>query len=463
MQFRYKLDKKTFKNKKVPAKRATGEENISADQRGDNEWTDSNLLSLDKDTKWKEDKPKEVKEVSRRSIFGLDRLTEYADAVDEEEKKNQPAKDVSENTPVDPSATSGHGSPATAEPEATEEKEAPPEPQKSAPKQSAFRRFTNRFRARPIFDEAPEQKEKPAEQEEKPPEPETVSEDSPSAKAPAENLKLEKEPFDPLGLNDLEEAEDPEYDRRNLLRQGVHFFAKPAMDSVQGKIDRVNETVDKITRRVPLLRPPGAISEQKFLQACTRCDECIHACPKDAIQRVPKKMGFLIMGTPYIDPKKNPCVMCDDLPCIPACPDGALKPTASKFDVKMGYAILDKTKCQAYGHTFCQQCVIDCPVPGAITQKDEKPRIHKNVCTGCGVCVLSCSTVNIPVAIKVKPQMVIESQIRKKKMEEEKARIAAEREAAKKAAEREEQVQEDKPVKVKPDDKDLDWDEIPDF
>jgi ferredoxin len=161
------------------------------------------------------------------------------------------------------------------------------------------------------------------------------------------------------------------------------------------------------------------------------------------------------------------------LPCIPACPDGALTPKASIFDVKMGYAILDKNKCQAYGITFCQQCVIDCPVPGAISQKDEKPIFHKDICTGCGVCMLSCSTVNIPVAIKIKPQMVIESQMRKKKMEAEKAKIAAEREAEKKAAElaerNEDSVEEEEPhedsVKVKPEKKDkvTDWEDIPDF
>ena len=114
MQFRYKLDKKTFKNKKIPAKRTPGEENISVDQRGDNEWTDSNLLSLDKDTQWNEDKPKEVKEVSRRSMFGLDRLAEYADAVDEEEKKIKQAKDASKGTPVDPSASTESSGSSTA-------------------------------------------------------------------------------------------------------------------------------------------------------------------------------------------------------------------------------------------------------------------------------------------------------------------------------------------------------------
>ena len=146
-------------------------------------------------------------------------------------------------------------------------------------------------------------------------------------------------------------------------------------------------------------------------------------------------MGFLIHNTPYIDPMRNPCVMCTDLPCIPACPDGALLPVQELSDVSMGYAILDKKKCQAYGDTFCQQCVIDCPVPGAIHQVDSKPIIDKNICTGCGVCMRSCSTVNIPLAIKIKPQMVIDYQRHKKQLEKERARIEAERLAEESQAE----------------------------
>lgn len=142
-------------------------------------------------------------------------------------------------------------------------------------------------------------------------------------------------------------------------------------------------------------------------------------------------MGFLIMDTPYIDPVKIPCVMCDDLPCITACEDEALLPVpGGPTEVEMGYAILNKKKCQSYGHTFCQQCVIDCPIPGAITQnREQQPVFHKDICTGCGVCVRSCSTVNIPVAIKIKPQMVIEWQIRKKAMEEREKELEAERKA----------------------------------
>ena len=268
-------------------------------------------------------------------------------------------------------------------------------------------------------------------------------EDSFAEKLDTEEKQLPSESNNIFALEEGEE-EDPEYDRRNLIRQGFHFFAKPAVENVQSKIDNVNKAVDKITKRVPVLRPPGAISEKAFLQACSRCDECIHACPKDAIQRAPKKMGFLIHNTPYIDPMRNPCVMCTDLPCIPACPDGALLPVQELSDVSMGYAILDKKKCQAYGDTFCQQCVIDCPVPGAIHQIDDKPVIDKNICTGCGVCMRSCSTVNIPLAIKIKPQMVIDYQLHKKQLEKEKARIEAEQLEAKKLEAEELAVAEEK-------------------
>ena len=224
------------------------------------------------------------------------------------------------------------------------------------------------------------------------------------------------------GQNEEEsDPDDPEVNRRNLMRQGIHFFAKPAVENISDKIETVNHSINKITKRKAMIRPPGAITEKQFLQACTRCDACIHACPKDAIKRAPKSHGFLVMGTPYIEPIKNPCVMCNDLYCISACEDGALKPMRDIFEVSMGYAILDKKHCKAFSNSPCQQCVIDCPVPGAITQNRElQPEFHKNICTGCGVCVRSCHTVNTPLAIKIKPQMVIDNQLLKKKLEKEK-------------------------------------------
>ena len=409
MKFRYQLAKKTFKGKKVVESGV--EDLISEDQRGNDSSADiPSPLSLDKEAITPVE-PEEPKEVSRRDLFSFGRLGDFAEAV-EEDRKKQPKKRKKNNATEDEETDE-------LEPAGELDKAESSEPsfkEDETPKPGFFKRLVSKFKS---DSPSPENIASPGDEvvEKK--------EDSFSEELDTEEKKLPSESNDIFALEEGEEV-DPEYDRRNLLRQGFHFFAKPAVENVQSKIDNVNKAVDKITKRIPVLRPPGAIAEKAFLQACSRCDECIHACPKDAIQRVPKKMGFLIHNTPYIDPMRNPCVMCTDLPCIPACPDGALLPVQELSDVSMGYAILDKKKCQAYGDTFCQQCVIDCPVPGAIHQIDNKPVIDKNICRGCGVCMRSCSTVNIPLAIQIKPQMVIDYQLHKKQLEKEKARIEAE-------------------------------------
>ena len=410
MDFRYRLAKKTFKNKKIPQKRVTGMDVISQDQRGDDSSPEVSPLSLDRQTITpKPQLPEEEKQLSRRDLFSFSNFmksaaeldvkpieeTEEEDKGKEEDENSLKLDDTSEESVVDL------------------EYDHPP-----SKKKGFFKRLISRFRPDSITDEQEQHSMNPAENNL------TIPEETPSS-------QIREKPDQTLEeITEIAEDDDvdPEYDRRGLIKQGVHFFAKPAVETVQNKIEKINETVDKFTKRVPLLRPPGAVTERQFLQDCTRCDKCIHACPKDAIVKAPKKFGFLVMGTPYIDPIKNPCVMCDDLPCISACPDNALLPVSSPSEVNMGYAILDKKKCQAYGDTFCQQCIIDCPIPGAITQnKDQQPEFHKKICTGCGVCVRSCSTVNIPVAIKVKPLMVIEQQIRKKQMEDEQKRFETEK------------------------------------
>ena len=409
MDFRYRLAKKTFKNKKIPQKRAPGMDLISQDQRGDDSTPEVNPLSLDKQAiTQKPPPPEEEKQLSRRDLFSFGNFMKSAaeldakpiEEVDEEttEENLENLEELDESVTVLATESEEHSS--------------------QSEKKGFFKRLIHRLRPS-------SKKEEKGHLSENIPEDDLTSSEQTSRIKTAEELNETPEPATKVVEDD---DVDPEYDRRGLIKQGIHFFAKPAVETVQNKIDKVNETVDKFTKRAPLLRPPGAVTERQFLQDCTRCDKCIHACPKDAIVKAPKKFGFLVMGTPYIDPMKTPCVMCDDLPCISACPDNALLPVDSPGEVNMGYAILDKKKCQAYGDTFCQQCIIDCPIPGAITQnKDQQPQFYKKICTGCGVCVRSCSTVNIPVAIKIKPLMVIEEQVRKKRMEEEQKRFELEK------------------------------------
>lgn len=71
-----------------------------------------------------------------------------------------------------------------------------------------------------------------------------------------------------------------------------------------------------------LIRPPVR-SMNFLLSSCTRCDKCIEACPQDALIKADAKTGLAI-GSPHIDPRRTPCFLCTELPCVTACPEGAL-------------------------------------------------------------------------------------------------------------------------------------------
>ncbi len=76
--------------------------------------------------------------------------------------------------------------------------------------------------------------------------------------------------------------------------------------------------------RKTLLRPPGAIDEDRFLYACIKCGLCVQICPIQAI----KLAGIneaLSYGTPYINAREQACdFSCDSLQCAETCPTAAL-------------------------------------------------------------------------------------------------------------------------------------------
>ncbi|MCH2390013.1 MAG: hypothetical protein MK234_04955, partial [Nitrospinales bacterium] len=96
MDFRYRLAKKTFKNKKIPQKRAPGMDVISQDQQGDDSSPEISPLSLDRQTVTPKPKPpKEEKQLSRRDLFSFGSFMKSAAELDvkpieeTEEEKNE--------------------------------------------------------------------------------------------------------------------------------------------------------------------------------------------------------------------------------------------------------------------------------------------------------------------------------------------------------------------------------------
>ena len=71
------------------------------------------------------------------------------------------------------------------------------------------------------------------------------------------------------------------------------------------------------------LRPPGAVSEKEFLALCIKCGQCLQVCPYHSIKLADMAKGHGI-GTPYIDARERGCYACSAVPCVLACPSGAL-------------------------------------------------------------------------------------------------------------------------------------------
>lgn len=150
------------------------------------------------------------------------------------------------------------------------------------------------------------------------------------------------------------------------------------------------------------LRPPGMLHELLLQKHCIRCGKCVEECPADAIFPLGPEWGQAA-GTPAIDARKQPCVLCTGIKCTHVCPSGALLPTFVNKDVAMGTAILDVALCVTHKGSACTACTEHCPVEGALGFDAEgKLFVAADKCVGCGLCEHYCPTE--PQAIRVKPR-----------------------------------------------------------
>lgn len=193
---------------------------------------------------------------------------------------------------------------------------------------------------------------------------------------------------------------DRKMDRRRFFRAGLAEMLKP-LDAAIRPLEQVAHEVAKLEelhsppprRNVvdrPWQRPPGAVPELEFRCRCTRCGDCVNACPVSAIRI--DHSGDEGAGYPYIDLEHQACVLCDGQPCMPACPTGALQITPLS-QIDMGTANWFDQTCRRTQGEDCTICVDDCPVgTAAIELLDGIVHVHEEGCTGCGVCQNHCPT-----------------------------------------------------------------------
>lgn len=173
------------------------------------------------------------------------------------------------------------------------------------------------------------------------------------------------------------------------------------------------------------LRPPAALKESDFIKTCIKCGLCAEAChnresnrdketlkQREATLKMAKAQDAVVIGTPYFIPSQVPCYMCEDIPCVPVCPTGALDEssvtdTSGNLDfhmMDMGIATVDTNSCIAFWGIQCDACYRACPlldqaiklVYGRNDRTGKhaflKPEVDMDFCTGCGLCEKACVT-----------------------------------------------------------------------
>lgn len=139
------------------------------------------------------------------------------------------------------------------------------------------------------------------------------------------------------------------------------------------------------------LRPPWATEPHLFADRCTRCDDCVRACPEQVLVRDSD-------GLPRFEPARGECTFCGD--CASACGSGALQASVSPpWELRARVA----DGCLPGHGVVCASCREVCPesaihVPpggrGAATVDAER-------CTGCGACVGICPVGAIALNVRV--------------------------------------------------------------
>ncbi len=221
-------------------------------------------------------------------------------------------------------------------------------------------------------------------------------------------------------------SNDEVMNRRGFFRRSFGKVASVGSDYVEQKVAEKAKS---------WIRPPFAQDEFDFILACSRCGDCIDACPHNVIFSLPLQRGASVASTPAMDIPTNACLLCSDWACVTACKDGALSFSVNQVLVTditeephltdksantnnkkseecliegnstvvvelpqvkdcppMASASIDEALCMPYSGPECGACKGSCPIPNTLVWHNEKPSINVESCIGCGQCIQSCIT-----------------------------------------------------------------------
>lgn len=137
-------------------------------------------------------------------------------------------------------------------------------------------------------------------------------------------------------------------------------------------------------------RPPWALPESRFLDACSHCGDCVSVCPTRII--------VVVGAYPEVDFRRGECTFCGA--CAVACKDAALLPAEGRTTPWTIMARIAES-CLARCGVECRICGDHCQVAAIrFSPRLGGPsvaEIDAASCTGCGACVAPCPVTAISV------------------------------------------------------------------
>jgi ferredoxin len=206
----------------------------------------------------------------------------------------------------------------------------------------------------------------------------------------------------------------PEHEVPNPPLPGRRALLASLVGVLGYAVARASGASDKNFNKM-VIRPPGSVEEDAFLERCIKCDQCIRVCPTNVLQPTLLEAGIEGVWTPILNMKMGWCELNCTL-CGSVCPTGAIQRIsipektgtgafADQGPVRLGTAFYDHGRCLPWSmETPCVVCEEVCPTsPKAIysrevtiTRRDgtsttlRRPYVDPELCIGCGICEHEC-------------------------------------------------------------------------
>ncbi len=133
------------------------------------------------------------------------------------------------------------------------------------------------------------------------------------------------------------------------------------------------------------IRPPWALPEAEFLDACDRCGDCVPVCESGLIKV--RRGGF-----PQMDFSVGGCDFCQD--CVKVCKRGALKFSQGSDSEPWTHKATILSTCLSLNSIICRSCGEACDAEAIRFQLEvggvARPLLDLGKCNGCGECYAVC-------------------------------------------------------------------------